>query len=109
MLNLTRDERRVILFLIGVALLGMGINFFHKRHSRIVLLPCIGENLGKVSLNKADKKLLLGVTGIGEKLAGRIIEYRQIYGGFKSIEELKNIRGIDSYRYDKIKDSFILD
>ena len=42
--------------------------------------------------------------GIGEKTALKIIEYRNKYGGFKSIDEIKNISGIGDKKYAKIKD-----
>jgi DNA uptake protein ComE-like DNA-binding protein len=36
--------------------------------------------------------------GVGEKLAARIVKHRQKTGGFKSTQELMNVKDIDSYR-----------
>ena len=58
----------------------------------------------KISLNNADIEKLIELPGIGEKTALKIIEYRNKYGGFKSIDEIKNISGIGDKKYAKIKD-----
>lgn len=108
MFNLTRQERQVILFLATVALVGIGINFLAKRYSPVKTIACFEQNFGKVDLNKADEKTLVGITGIGEKLAQRILEYRNQHGNFTSIEELKKIKGITNYRYEKLKDSLCI-
>ena len=108
MLGLTNQERRVILFLITVALIGAGINFLFKRFSPNQTLANFSQDIGKINLNTAQKDSLESVPGIGEKLALRIIEYRQKQGSFNDIEELKNIKGISGYRYEKIKDYLIV-
>ncbi len=108
MFNLTAEERKVILFLITIGFIGIGINFLIKINSSVKILSCYGQDIGKVDLNSADRDLLISVPGIGTKLAQRIIDYRQERGGFKDIEDLKNIKGITNYRYEKIKDSFII-
>ena len=108
MFNLTAEERKVALFLITIGFIGIGINFLIKINSPVKILSCYGQDIGKVDLNSADKDLLNSVPGIGAKLAQRIIEYRETQASFKEIEELKNIKGITDYKYEKIKDSFII-
>jgi len=105
MFNLTRQERQVILFLITVALTGTGIDFLVKINSGVNPIARIYEDIGKIELNSADKDLLMSVSGIGGKLGQRIIEYREKEGGFKELEELKNVKGISEYKYEKIIDS----
>ena len=104
MFGFTRQERQVILFLITVALVGMGVSFLAKRYSQVKAIACINQDIGKIDLNKADKETLIGIPGIGEKLAQRIIDYRNQQAGFKDAEELKNIKGISDYKYEKLKD-----
>jgi competence ComEA-like helix-hairpin-helix protein len=106
MFNLTREEQRVSLFFIAVALIGVGLNFLVKVNSAARAIVRMYEDVAKVDLNRADKHLLMEVPGIGEKLSGRIIEYRREQGAFKDIGELKKIKGITGYRYEKIKDAF---
>lgn len=108
MFNLTRQERQVILFLISIALVGIGINFLLKKYAPDKTLASFTQDIGKIDLNSADKDLLISIPGIGEKLAQRIIEYREKQIGFSRIEELKNIKGITDYRYQKLKDYLML-
>lgn len=109
MFSLTRQERQVILFLITVALVGIGINFLVKRYSQIKVIRYLNQDISRFDLNKADKEMLIGVSGIGEKLAQRIIEYRRQQGDFRNIEELRNIKGISSSKYEAIKDYFFVE
>ena len=62
----------------------------------------------EVSLNTATKEELTALPGIGESKADDIINYRNSNGGFKDIEELKNIKGIGDAIFDKIKDRLTL-
>ncbi len=61
-----------------------------------------------ISLNKATKEELMTLSGIGEAKALDIIDYRTSNGGFKNIEEIKNIKGIGDSIFDKIKNRLTL-
>jgi competence protein ComEA len=58
----------------------------------------------KVNINTATEKELAGLPGIGAAIAKRIVEYREANKGFKSIEELKKVKGIGSRKFEAIKD-----
>jgi len=109
MLNLTQEERKVILFLLAVALLGLGINFAIKVNSPIVSVLVRDDHFAKVNLNQVNLQDLLSLTGITPKLAESIIAYRNARGAFGDIEELKEIKGIGEYRYEKLKDLFYVE
>ena len=59
---------------------------------------------GKISLNKASKKELMTLPGIGETKANAIIEFRERYNGFVNTQELMQIKGIGEATYNKLKD-----
>jgi competence protein ComEA len=58
---------------------------------------------GKVNLNTATAAELTALPGVGAKLAARIVEHRQKVGGFKSTQELMNVKGLGEKNYTKIQ------
>ena len=58
---------------------------------------------GKVNINTATAQQLTVLPGVGEKLATRIVDYRQKSGGFKSVAELMNVQGIGEKNLAKIQ------
>ncbi|MGM9934142.1 helix-hairpin-helix domain-containing protein [uncultured Clostridium sp.] len=58
-----------------------------------------------VDINTAEAEQLKTLNGIGDSKAKSIIEYREQNGGFKSIEEIKNVTGIGEKMFEKIKDN----
>lgn len=71
------------------------VNSISGQNSGTTLNPMVTESNsnGKVNLNTATLEQLKGLTGVGEKKAQKILEYRQQHGQFKSVEELKNVNG----------------
>ena len=64
-----------------------------------------GENSTEiVNINSADMHQLCRISGIGEATAEEILAYRKKKGTFKSIEEIKNIKGIGNRKFEEIKD-----
>lgn len=51
-----------------------------------------------VDLNHATEAELNLLPGVGPKLAQEILRYREVRGGFQSVEDLMNIRGIKDGR-----------
>ena len=58
-----------------------------------------------ISLSNASQEQLETLDGIGPGLAGRIIEYRQAHGGFRSVDELQEVSGIGDKRFQALKGS----
>ena len=59
----------------------------------------------KVNINTASLEELKTLNGIGDAKANSIIEYRNTNGSFKTIEDLKNVKGISETVYSKIKEN----
>jgi competence protein ComEA len=58
---------------------------------------------GKVNINSASVEQLTALPGVGAKLAARIVEYRQKSGGFKSIQEILNVKGVGEKNFAKLQ------
>ncbi|CAM2796970.1 competence protein ComEA [Legionella steigerwaltii] len=67
----------------------------------------------KIDLNTADSSMLTGsVKGIGKKRAEAIIAYRKSHHGFKSLEELADVKGLGqrfvTANRDKLNQVFVV-
>ena len=56
-----------------------------------------------VSLSTATVAQLDGLDGIGPTLATRIVQYRDAHGGFRSIDELRQVDGIGDKRFASLR------
>lgn len=57
---------------------------------------------GVVNINTCTEEELLAVEGIGEKRAALIVAYRNEIGGYTSVDQIKNIKGIGDGIYNDI-------
>ena len=62
-----------------------------------------------VELNTADTTILKKVPEIGSTFARRIIKYRELLGGFFTVEQLREVYGLDEERYNAMKSWFSAD
>lgn len=56
------------------------------------------------SLATATVEQLDGLDGIGPTLAKRIVDYREAHGGFRSVEELREVDGIGEKRFATLRE-----
>lgn len=59
----------------------------------------------KISLSSATVEQLDTLDGIGPTLAARIVEYRDAHGGFRSVDELREVDGIGDKRLASLRDA----
>ncbi len=67
----------------------------------------ITNDEGKVSVNYGTYQELISVPNLGQATANKIIAYREKYGFFHSLEDIKKA-GIDNGRFEKIKEYLCL-
>lgn len=114
MFNLDKREKKIILVLLAILLLGLGFSAYKKSRSRADIR--IGhfnlerEDLHRrVNINTADLDELASLKGVGKVLAGRILEYRSGKGLFSSIEDIKNVKGFGPALFDKLKNDITVE
>jgi len=64
---------------------------------------------GPVNINAASAEELASLKHVGEKLAQKIIEYREKNGRFNSPEEIMNVSGIGEKVFETNKDRIVVD
>ena len=54
-----------------------------------------------ININRATEAELVGLDGIGSSKAQAIILYREMFGGFKTVDELTKVKGIGAKTVEK--------
>ena len=61
-----------------------------------------------VNINAGDVSSISTLPGIGKSTAEKIIKYRDEHGNFKKKEDLTQVKGIGSKKFEKIKSLIVL-
>ena len=111
MFSLTHQERKVLIFigiliLVGSILRMLNLNAIGEDLSSDRDRYVISENTGlskTININAATSEDLESISGIGEVIARRIIDYRNQFGSFEDLEDLKKVKGIGDKKIETIK------
>ena len=95
----TKQERLALGFLLGVGLLGMGVQFL--RMDRPPAAPYAPRPAMAVNLEPAAE--LTALPGIGPVLAGRIVRDRKQHGRFLTLGDLSRVKGVTPKTLEKLK------
>lgn len=113
MFDLERSERAVVAALICALLAGAGVIAYMRTRPpaevKIGSFAAGGAGIPaaeaeKININEADVKELMQLRGVGQVLAGRIVEYRDAHGPFVSVDELEKVKGVGRSLVDRIRD-----
>lgn len=64
---------------------------------------------GVIEINSSDSVELMKLPGIGTKLSKRIIRYRDLLGGFYTLEQLREVYGLKEETIDLVKERIKVD
>lgn len=102
---IARGEQWVLVILALVLVAGVawrGITYYRLGAEPLEVIPAAPPTY-RVDVNTADWLTLAVVPGLGEALSKRIVEVRERRGGFRSLEELKDVRGISDKTLAKLR------
>jgi len=94
---------QIVLICVIVAIVGIVLGTRAAFAPETPLAQFVQKLTEPLDLNTATLEELIDLPGIGPVLARRIIEYREAHGGFRSVEELLQIRGIGPKRLEQLK------
>jgi comEA protein len=97
-----RNEYVVLAVVICLLVSVNTFNFIRKERSKRTCTLIVDEGQIQLSLNTVTAIELEDLPGIGPVLAERIIEYREQNEGFRSLEELKRVKGIGDKLYQRV-------
>ncbi|MFC1698711.1 ComEA family DNA-binding protein [Candidatus Omnitrophota bacterium] len=121
MLNLTKQEKIILLFLTVSFICGSAFSAFKKSQASPKLriqtyeietledADRFIEQQAQVNINSFDINELTRLPGIGKTFAQRIIDYHKLNGPFYGKEELMRVKGIGEKKFEILKDSVILE
>ncbi len=70
----------------------------------MALVACLALPAGAaVNINTASKDELIALSGIGPAKAQAILDYRKLNGPFKTVDDLRNVKGIGAKRLEKLR------
>lgn len=116
---MNRRERAVLLFLAAAFAVGAAVAGVRElrrvRGPEACVLSVDSSALaidttpaGPLDLNTATAAGLEALPGIGPVIAGRILDYRQRHGRFRSVGELRQVSGIGPKRYAALRELVVV-
>jgi competence protein ComEA len=61
-----------------------------------------------ININTADVKSLMTLTGVGRKVAEKIVEYRDSHGPFKKADEIRKVEGVGNGVWERNRDRIVV-
>ena len=89
------------IFLFSVCILSAGCGTSTVRPEAILSNSAINDRV--ININTATLDEPQSIPHVGEKVAARIIEHREVNGPFRRVEHLMLIQGISDKRFRKIR------
>ena len=77
--------------------------------ARYIIFPEPKPYGGKIEINSADSATLVSVRGIGPKTAAAIVRYRELLGGYVSIDQLSELKCVTSENFARFSKQIYCD
>ncbi|HOX10162.1 MAG TPA: helix-hairpin-helix domain-containing protein [Candidatus Omnitrophota bacterium] len=117
MLDLTAQEKKVLIALGALAVLGLTVILYRTYIARPEIKVAAGKaaecpemtGTGLVNINTADAAKIASLPDIGPKTAEKIVNYRETKGLYLLKEDIMKVEGIGPKTYGKIKGLIVLE
>ena len=76
--------------------------------TRVVADKDQNPGLAKVNVNTADVKSLMTLTGVGRKVAEKIVEYRDSHGPFKKADDIRKVEGVGNGVWERNRERIVV-
>jgi comEA protein len=103
MFSLTPKERKALIFIGALILIGSLLKFLNIEAKEHLAFEEKIHSSSVININEASKEKLEELPGVGAVTASRIIDYRNEFGHFKSLEDLTKVKGIGPKKAAAIK------
>ncbi|MGQ9464661.1 MAG: ComEA family DNA-binding protein [bacterium] len=100
---MNRKETITLIVLISILIAINIVKYINQQKNYKTYELIIEESMKQISINNADTNDFKALPGIGPVLARRIIEYREKNGGFKTISDLRKVKGIGENLFKRIE------
>ena len=97
-----KKEVIVLGLLIFILIIINIVNYAKRERLKANTLVVVEEIAVKIPINNARIDELDVLPGIGPALAGRIVAYRKEHGPFKTVEDIKKVKGIGDKLLEKM-------
>lgn len=102
---LTTGDRLVLLLMFSLIVAALAVQYAFAsgwgRPAPEFFTAAAQEHL--INVNTAPAWELEALQGVGRKLAEEIILYREVHGPFKSLDDLKNVKGIGESTLERFR------
>lgn len=99
---MSKREILVLVILIAVLIALNIVNYAKRERLKANTVVVVEEIAVKIPINTAQTDELDVLPGIGPALAGRIVAYRKEHGSFKTVEDIKKVKGIGNKLFEKM-------
>lgn len=100
---MNRKEIIALIVLISILIAINIVQYLKSQKNKKTYELIIEESMNQISINTADVNDFEALPGVGPALARRIIEYREKNGNFKTISDLKKVKGIGENLFKRIE------
>ncbi len=105
MIAWTKPEQQAFLLVVAVVLAGIGVQWWLRAvpSGRQRMIPLHEVT---IDLNRVSEEELAHTRGISPGLARAIVAYRDEQGGFRCVEELRQVKGVGEKRLRRLQPLF---